>query len=82
MEVEEEDRYDTWVGDAESAQERKMIATARAILAYSMPCASSPIARIFGGKLLTSRKLMALGTSLYTFLHQEKPKWLIPTICG
>ncbi|KAH8114391.1 PRP1 splicing factor, N-terminal-domain-containing protein [Phellopilus nigrolimitatus] len=36
MEVEEEDRLDTWVGDAESAEERGVIGTARAILAYAL----------------------------------------------
>lgn len=36
MEVEEEDRLDTWVGDAESAEERGMIGSARAILAYAL----------------------------------------------
>lgn len=36
MEVEEEDRLDTWVGDAESAEERGKIGSARAILAYAL----------------------------------------------
>ncbi|THH32434.1 hypothetical protein EUX98_g1787, partial [Antrodiella citrinella] len=36
MEVEEEDRLDTWVGDAESAEARGMVGTARAILAYAL----------------------------------------------
>ena len=36
MEVEEEDRYDTWVGDAESALARGHVGTARAILAYAL----------------------------------------------
>ncbi|KAI5119400.1 hypothetical protein M0805_005943 [Coniferiporia weirii] len=36
MEVEEEDRLDTWIGDAESAEERNMIGSARAILAYAL----------------------------------------------
>lgn len=36
MEVEEEDRLDTWVGDAEAAEERGNVGTARAILAYSL----------------------------------------------
>ncbi|KAL5524399.1 PRP1 [Sanghuangporus sanghuang] len=36
MEIEEADRLDTWVGDAESAEERGMIGTARAILAYAL----------------------------------------------
>lgn len=36
MDVEEEDRLDTWLGDAESAEERGMIVTARAILAYAL----------------------------------------------
>ena len=35
-EVEEEDRLDTWVGDAESAEERGRVGTARAILAYAL----------------------------------------------
>ncbi|KAF8837700.1 hypothetical protein BDN67DRAFT_908727 [Paxillus ammoniavirescens] len=36
MEVEEEDRLDTWVADAESAELRGMVGTARAILAYAL----------------------------------------------
>lgn len=36
MEVEEEDRLDTWVGDAESAEARGRVGTARAILAYAL----------------------------------------------
>lgn len=36
MEVEEEDRLDTWTGDAESAETRGMVGTARAILGYAL----------------------------------------------
>ncbi|KAF9519699.1 hypothetical protein BS47DRAFT_1375004 [Hydnum rufescens UP504] len=36
MDVEEEDRESTWVGDMESALSRNKIATARAILAYAL----------------------------------------------
>ena len=36
MDVEEEDRLDTWVSDAESAEERGKIGAARAILAYAL----------------------------------------------
>ncbi|KAF9234169.1 PRP1 splicing factor, N-terminal-domain-containing protein [Melanogaster broomeanus] len=36
MEVEEEDRLDTWVADAESAETKGMVGTARAILAYAL----------------------------------------------
>jgi pre-mRNA-processing factor 6 len=36
MEVEEEDRYDTWMADAEAALARDQIGTARAILAYAL----------------------------------------------
>ncbi|CAA7262736.1 unnamed protein product [Cyclocybe aegerita] len=36
MEIEEEDRLDTWVGDAESAEARGMVGTARAVLAYAL----------------------------------------------
>ncbi|KAA1474753.1 hypothetical protein DENSPDRAFT_804612 [Dentipellis sp. KUC8613] len=36
MEVEEEDRLDTWVGDAEAAEARGHVGTARAILAYAL----------------------------------------------
>lgn len=36
MEVEDEDRMDTWIGDAESAESRNMIGSARAILAYAL----------------------------------------------
>lgn len=36
MEVEEEDRLDTWVSDAEGAESKRMVGTARAILAYAL----------------------------------------------
>ncbi|TFY64399.1 hypothetical protein EVG20_g5958 [Dentipellis fragilis] len=36
MEVEEEDRLDTWVGDAEAAEARGHVGTARAIFAYAL----------------------------------------------
>ncbi|KAF7353043.1 hypothetical protein MVEN_01272000 [Mycena venus] len=42
MEVEEEDRLDTWVGDAEAAEARGMVGTARAILAEAL--------RVFPGR--------------------------------
>ncbi|KAJ7873267.1 PRP1 splicing factor, N-terminal-domain-containing protein [Mycena olivaceomarginata] len=42
MEIEEEDRLDTWVGDAESAEARGMVGTARAILAEAL--------RVFPGR--------------------------------
>ena len=36
MELEDEDRLDTWVGDAESAEAKGMISTSRAILSYAL----------------------------------------------
>jgi pre-mRNA-processing factor 6 len=36
MEVEEEDRFDTWVADAESALTRGKVVVARAVLAYAL----------------------------------------------
>ena len=36
VDVEEEDRYDVWVGDAEAAEGRDRITTARAVLAYAL----------------------------------------------
>ncbi|KAG9080350.1 hypothetical protein FRC06_006755 [Ceratobasidium sp. 370] len=36
MEVEEEDRYDTWVADAESALSRGKVVVARSVLAYAL----------------------------------------------
>ncbi|EPQ56815.1 hypothetical protein GLOTRDRAFT_115025 [Gloeophyllum trabeum ATCC 11539] len=36
MDVEEEDRLDTWIGDADSAESRGRVGTARAILAYAL----------------------------------------------
>ena len=36
MDIEEEDRLDTWIGDAESAEERGMIVSARVILANAL----------------------------------------------
>ncbi|KAH8091002.1 PRP1 splicing factor, N-terminal-domain-containing protein [Cristinia sonorae] len=48
MEVEEEDRLDTWVSDAESAEARERVGTARAILAYAL--------RVFPDKKMLWRK--------------------------
>ncbi|GJE91643.1 pre-mRNA-splicing factor prp1 [Phanerochaete sordida] len=36
MDIEEEDRLDTWVGDADAAESRGRVGTARAILAYAL----------------------------------------------
>lgn len=36
MEIEEEDRYDTWMADAQAALDRNQVGTARAILAYAL----------------------------------------------
>jgi pre-mRNA-processing factor 6 len=36
MDVEEEDRFDTWTGDAESAESRGHIGTSRAIIAFAL----------------------------------------------
>jgi pre-mRNA-processing factor 6 len=36
MDIEEEDRLDTWVSDAETAESRGMMGTARAVLAYAL----------------------------------------------
>ncbi|KAG6852232.1 hypothetical protein C0991_001811, partial [Blastosporella zonata] len=36
MDIEEEDRLDTWVGDVESAEGRGRVGTARAVLAYAL----------------------------------------------
>jgi pre-mRNA-processing factor 6 len=36
MELEDEDRLDTWVGDAESAEAKGMVSTSRAILSYAL----------------------------------------------
>ena len=36
MEIEEEDRYDTWMADAQAELARNQIGTARAILAYAL----------------------------------------------
>ncbi|KAF9485914.1 hypothetical protein BDN70DRAFT_870869 [Pholiota conissans] len=38
MDIEEEDRLDTWVSDAESAEARGMVGTARAVLSYALRC--------------------------------------------
>lgn len=42
MEIEEEDQLDTWVGDAEAAETRGMVGTARAVLAEAL--------RVFPGR--------------------------------
>ena len=36
MDVEEEDRYDTWTGDAESALSHGKVVVARSVLAYAL----------------------------------------------
>lgn len=36
MEIEEEDRYDTWMADAQAELSRNQVGTARAILAYAL----------------------------------------------
>ncbi|KAJ3905092.1 PRP1 splicing factor, N-terminal-domain-containing protein [Lentinula edodes] len=36
MDIEEEDRLDTWIDDAEGALSRNMVGTARAVLAYAL----------------------------------------------
>ncbi|KAI0927016.1 hypothetical protein AcW1_007622 [Taiwanofungus camphoratus] len=36
MDIEEEDRLDTWMGDAESAEAKGNVGTARAVLAYAL----------------------------------------------
>jgi pre-mRNA-processing factor 6 len=36
MDIEEEDKLETWIGDAEGAEERGMIQSARAILAHAL----------------------------------------------
>ena len=36
MELEDEDRLDTWVGDAESAEAKGMVSTSRAVLSYAL----------------------------------------------
>jgi pre-mRNA-processing factor 6 len=36
MELEDEDMFDTWIGDAESAEARGMVSTSRAILSYAL----------------------------------------------
>ena len=36
MEIEEEDWYDTWISDAETAETKGKVGTARAILVYAL----------------------------------------------
>ncbi|KAI0086964.1 PRP1 splicing factor, N-terminal-domain-containing protein [Irpex rosettiformis] len=48
MDVEEEDRLDTWIGDAEAAESKGKVGTARAILAYAL--------RVFPDKRLLWRR--------------------------
>ena len=36
MELEDEDRLDTWIGDAETAEAKGMVSTSRAILSYAL----------------------------------------------
>ena len=36
MELEDEDRLDTWVGDAEAAEVKGMVSNSRAILSYAL----------------------------------------------
>jgi len=78
MEVEEEDRLDTWVSDAESAEERGKIGTARAILAYSLRVfpdreflwrKAADLEKIHGTKYVCSLQLHRL--SRLTFYSRE-----------
>ncbi|PPQ84760.1 LOW QUALITY PROTEIN: hypothetical protein CVT25_007539 [Psilocybe cyanescens] len=52
MDVEEEDRFDTWVGDAESAEARGRVGVARAVLGYAL--------RVFPGRRALWRKAAEL----------------------
>ncbi|CAA7269716.1 unnamed protein product [Cyclocybe aegerita] len=64
MQIEEEDRLDTWVGDAESAESRGMVGTARAC--WPMHSKSTPTEVVCGVVPPNWRKPMGL----------EKEKWL------
>ncbi|PPQ85952.1 LOW QUALITY PROTEIN: hypothetical protein CVT25_001803 [Psilocybe cyanescens] len=50
MDVEEEDRFDTWVDDAEAAEARGRVGVARTVLGYAL--------RVFPGRRALWRKLM------------------------
>ncbi|PPQ92100.1 hypothetical protein CVT25_008294, partial [Psilocybe cyanescens] len=52
MDVEEEDRFDTWVGDAEAAEARGRVGVARAVLGYAL--------RVFPGRRALWRKAAEL----------------------
>ncbi|KAF8226370.1 hypothetical protein L208DRAFT_1385791 [Tricholoma matsutake] len=65
MEVEEEDRLDTWVGDVESVEQRGKVGTARAVLAYALKV--FPERRICGGKQPSWKRLMGPGRILMLF---------------
>jgi hypothetical protein len=55
MDVEEEDRLETWVSDAESSEAKGKVQTARAIFAYAL--------KVFPDKKNIRKKPMAASTS-------------------
>ena len=65
MELEDEDRLDTWVGDAESAEAKKMVSTSRAIFSYALKV--YPDRRNLWRKRRIWKRLMGLGLFPFPF---------------
>ncbi|KAF9005928.1 PRP1 splicing factor, N-terminal-domain-containing protein [Cyathus striatus] len=68
MELEEEDRLDTWVADAESAESRGRVGTARAVLAYALKV--YPDRRSLWKRAADLEKIHGTRESLHAILSQ------------
>lgn len=80
MDIEEEDRFDTWVGDVESAEARGMVGTARAVLAYALKVfpdkkalwwRAAELEKAHGTKSVNHFNLMLRDTHVY---HQRESR--------
>jgi pre-mRNA-processing factor 6 len=64
MGIEEEDWYDTWLSDAESAESRGMIGTARAIIDYAL-------------KVFPDQKSLWQRAAELEKVHENKGVWML-----
>ena len=78
MELEDEDRLDTWVGDAESAEAKGMVSTSRAILSYALKVypdrrnlwrKAANLEKVHG-----TRFVLFLRISIFSLTHLQKRK--------
>ena len=79
MELEDEDRLDTWVGDAESTEAKGMVSTSRAILSYALKVypdrrslwrKAADLEKIHG-----TRFVLFLRISIFSLIHLQKRKF-------